>query len=137
MRELRARLRSLLEKKREREEALREQGLVQAGLTADEEFLAQAERLALAHLDEPGFGVEELAAGMNYSSRQLARLLKELTGLSPVQFLLEIRLQRAYQLLKARRYRTVSEVRYAVGIESASYFSKKFLERFGVRPSEL
>ena len=137
VRELRARLRSLLEKKREREEALREQGLVQAGLTADEEFLAQAERLALAHLDEPGFGVEELAAGMNYSSRQLARLLKELTGLSPVQFLLEIRLQRAYQLLKARRYRTVSEVRYAVGIESASYFSKKFLERFGVRPSEL
>ena len=137
VRELRARLRSLLEKKREREAALREQGLEQDGLTADEEFLAQAERLVLEHLDEPGFGVEELAAGMNYSSRQLARLLKELTGLSPVQFLLEIRLQRAYQLLKSKRYRTVSEVRYAVGIESASYFSKKFSERFGVRPSEL
>ncbi len=133
-RELCARLRVLLEKKKIREEVRKEEASFS---TAEEQFVADLERIALENLDNPSFGVEELAAKANYSRRQLARLLKAATGLSPVQFLLEIRLQRAYQLLKSRRYRTVSEVRYAVGIESASYFSRKFTERFGVKPSEV
>ncbi len=130
-RELRARLRALLERREWRK------AVEPAALTAEQQFVAELERLALEHLSDPSFGVEELAARANYSRRQLSRLVKEATGLSPVQFLLEVRLQRAYQLLKARRFRTVSEVRYEVGIESASYFSRKFAERFGIKPSEL
>jgi AraC-like DNA-binding protein len=69
--------------------------------------------------------------------RQLGRLLKKETGLSPVAFILELRLQRAYQLLQERTFFTVSEVRYEVGIESASYFSSKFQARYGIPPSDL
>jgi len=40
-------------------------------------------------------------------------------------------------LLDKRVYLSVSEVRYEVGIESASYFTKKFRERFGRNPNEM
>ncbi len=129
--ELQLRVQTLLERRqlRKKEEA--------PPLTAEQQFVADLERIVLEHLSDPAFGVEQLAKEARYSRRQLARLLKAATGLSPVQFLLEIRLQQAYRLLKASRYRTVSEVRYEVGIESASYFSRKFSERFGIKPSEL
>ena len=57
--------------------------------------------------------------------------------MSPVKFILEIRLQKAYQLLQNKTFYTLSEVRYDVGITSSSYFNKKFKERFGLSPSEL
>jgi len=60
-----------------------------------------------------------------------------LTGLTPNEFIREIRLQKAYQLLEERRYFTVAEVRYATGFENASYFTKVFSKRFGQRPGDI
>lgn len=101
------------------------------------EFVRKAEATIQSHLDDEKFGVELLASELNYSSRQLGRLLQKYTGLLPVNFILEIRLQKAYQLIRDRKFITINEVRYEVGIESASYFSTTFKERFGVSPGEL
>ncbi|HHB52080.1 MAG TPA: helix-turn-helix domain-containing protein, partial [Saprospiraceae bacterium] len=82
------------------------------------------------------FKVAELATAVGYSQRQLTRILKQFTGMSPVKFILEIRLQKAYSLLQNKVYFTLSEVRYDVGITSSSYFNKKFKERFGINPKD-
>jgi AraC-like DNA-binding protein len=74
---------------------------------------------------------------MNYSQRQLARILNRHTGLSTVKFILEIKLREAYKLIENNTFKTISEVQYAVGITSSSYFSDKFKNRFGINPSEL
>lgn len=129
--ELLARIHNLLKNKIERisEDSVEE--------SFDEAFIARAKQIVTDHIDDPGFKVEDLATSLNYSSRQLARILKKLTGLSPVNFILEIRLQEAYRLLRQNTYKTVKEVQYEIGIDSASYFSNKFKERFGVSPGNI
>lgn len=134
--ELIARIHNLLKNRLSRQAAVLEAGKEET-VSVDERFVKQAEAVVLAHLDEVEFKVTDLAKALNYSQRQLARVLKKYTGLSPVEFILEIRLQKAYQLIQQQRYLSVSEIRYDVGIESASYFSKKFTERFGEMPSHL
>ncbi len=106
-------------------------------VSADAALLQRAEQVVLAQLDKPGFKVADLAEALNYSKRQLSRIIGKLTGMTPVEFILEIRLQKAMELLRKGKYATVAEVRYAVGIESASYFTTKFRKRFGVSPSEV
>lgn len=106
-------------------------------LSHEERFVKSAEDFVLQHLSDGNYKVSDLARDMTYSPRQLERLLKKMTGLSPVEFIREIRLQRAYRMLEERQFATVAEVRMEVGMENASYFSKKFRERFGINPGEV
>ncbi|MNN81114.1 HTH-type transcriptional activator RhaS [compost metagenome] len=57
-----------------------------------------------------------------------------MTGLSPVQYQKQLRLQEARQLLLAGEHR-VSDVAFAVGYESASQFSREYLRQFGASPT--
>ncbi len=139
--ELLARIDNLLRNKLERDnwqrENAREHVEVEVVESAEHQLLKQAEQIILDNLDIPEFKVTDLAKEIGYSQRQLIRIIKKLTGFSPVGFILEIRLQKAFQLLQSRQFLTVSEVRYEVGIESAAYFTTKFKERFGKTPKEL
>ena len=54
-----------------------------------------------------------------------------------VNIILEIRLLKAYELIVKNRYPTLNEVMYAVGINSRSYFHKKFQDRFGIKAGDL
>ena len=106
-------------------------------LTAEETQLSAAERLIEAHLADGTFNVDQLAEAMNYSRRQLSRILKKQTGLTPARLIQEVRLQRAYRSLEMRTYHTIAEVANSVGFEDPSYFSKVFVRRFGKTPSEI
>ncbi|MGI9571525.1 MAG: response regulator, partial [Desulfobulbia bacterium] len=132
--EYKARIDNLLRTKIERNVFIVESTEIES---SNNEFVKTAENVVIDNIDDSTFTVGALAKEMNYSAKQLGRKLRQMTGYSTVEFILEIRLQRAYQLLKTQRYRTVNEVRLAVGIESAAYFTTKFTERFGIRPKEV
>ena len=72
-----------------------------------------------------------------YERKKLNKILKSKIGLSIVNIILEIRLLKAYEYIVKNRFPTLNEVMYAVGINSRSYFSKKFEERFGLKVGEL
>ncbi|MFK8161962.1 MAG: ATP-binding protein [Lewinella sp.] len=129
--ELKARMNSLLKNKNRREEHALTQ---EKELGNEQQLLDRAENLVRERLDDLTFTVEALAKELGYSQRQLSRVFGRLTGLTPVQFVLEVRLQHARHLLETGQHTTVAEVRYAIGIESASYFTRKFKERFGCSP---
>jgi AraC-like DNA-binding protein len=57
-----------------------------------------------------------------------------ITGLSPLQYQKQLRLQEARQLLLAGEHRA-TDVAFAVGYESASQFSREYLRQFGVSPA--
>lgn len=133
--ELEARIQNLLSNKQQREQWQQEDDESGEQLSSDELLLQQAENIVRKHMDDPAFNVEVLAKEIGYTSRHMSRVLGRLTGLTPVQFILEIRLQHARQLLESRRFATVAEVQYEIGIESSSYFSRKFSERFGKNPT--
>ena len=103
----------------------------------DQKFLKNLEAHVLENLDNEAFTVEALSKLIGYSSKQLGRIVKKLTGLTTVNFILEIRLQKARTLLENRLVASVSEAQYEVGISSTSYFTRKFTERFGKNPRDL
>jgi predicted ATPase/AraC-like DNA-binding protein len=82
------------------------------------------------------FGVSELANELNMSRSNLHRRIKSVTGASVSQYLRKVRLNKAMDLLKEQSY-TVSEVAYAVGFGSVTYFSTCFRDHFGYPPGEV
>lgn len=104
---------------------------------AEKEFLHKAKEIVENHLSDNEFSVKNMANELNLSERQTNRVLKKMTGLSCIQFIREVRMQKAYQLLQTRKYATIAEVSYAVGFENASYFTRIFTNRFGKKPSEM
>ncbi len=98
-------------------------------------FLDEVRAVARQHLAEEGFGVEALADALAMERTTLYRRLREHTDQSPTVLLRELRLDEAARLLREGAG-TVSEVAYAVGFQSISYFSRRFKERFGTSPSQ-
>lgn len=139
--ELLARIDNLLQNKQEREMWLKAQQPTSEGesleLSAEQELLQKAELLVIDNFANSSFKVGDLAQELNYSQRQLERIIKKLTGLTPNKFMKEIRLLRAMQLLEQRQFGTVAEVGFEVGFSDAAYFSRVFKKRFGVKPSEV
>jgi signal transduction histidine kinase/CheY-like chemotaxis protein/ligand-binding sensor domain-containing protein len=90
--------------------------------------------IAERHVD-PNFGVQELADAMHQDRAHMFRRIKALTGEAPSDLIRLARLEHAARLL-ARREGNVSEVAYAAGFASLSYFSHAFREHFGIAPSK-
>lgn len=99
-------------------------------------FIARFKEVVEARLEDSDVSVEDLAADMNISRVQLYRKVKSITDSSPVELLRNARLNKAYQLLLTTD-KSVSEVAYAVGFTSPSYFTKCFKEEYGMVPGDV
>ena len=99
-------------------------------------FITRFKEVVEARLEDSDVSVEDLAADMNLSRVQLYRKVKSITDSSPVELLRTARLNRAYQLLLTTD-KSVSEVAYAVGFTSPSYFTKCFKDEYGKVPGDL
>lgn len=99
-------------------------------------FLQKLEETVLKNLDNDQFGVEELASEVSQSRFQVNRKVKAITGKSVSQFIREIRVKQALNLLKETDF-TTSEISYKVGFGSPSYFIKCFSEYYGITPGEV
>jgi signal transduction histidine kinase/ligand-binding sensor domain-containing protein/CheY-like chemotaxis protein/AraC-like DNA-binding protein len=95
------------------------------------EFVAIAER----HLADPEFRLESFCKEVGMSQTQLYHKVKEVTGMSPHEFIRDYRLKRAAILLEEGKY-TVSEVTILTGFNDPKYFSRSFRKIFGASPSE-
>jgi predicted ATPase/AraC-like DNA-binding protein len=101
-----------------------------------DKFTRQLNEIIDSNIHNDRFGVSELAYEMNMSRSNLHRRIKSVTGASVSQYLRKVRLNRAMDLLKEQSY-TVSEVAYAVGFSSVTYFSTCFRDHFGYPPGEV
>ncbi|RRB03974.1 hybrid sensor histidine kinase/response regulator transcription factor [Larkinella rosea] len=101
----------------------------------EEQFLQKAIASIEAHIDDPHFDVEQLEEAMNLSRMQLYRKLKSIVNLSGAEFIRQVRLKRAMQLLESGHY-NVSEVAWQVGFNDPAYFSRCFKKEFGKAPLE-
>lgn len=100
----------------------------------DETFLENVAESIESHLGRSGFTVDDLAANVGLSPRQLRRRLKDLTGRPPSEIIRTYRLEYAAQLLEAETG-TISEIAYRVGFGTLDTFSKHFEDQFGCAPS--
>jgi signal transduction histidine kinase/ligand-binding sensor domain-containing protein/DNA-binding response OmpR family regulator len=102
---------------------------------ADRTFLEQAMRTVEQHLDDPEFSVQVLARELAMSQSVLYRRIKSITGQTAVEFIRDVRMKRAAQLLASTNLR-VSDIAFQVGVEDAKYFRKTFQKIYGMAPSE-
>ena len=89
----------------------------------DKSFLKQLRKIIQENLSNSDLSVEQIGDEIGLSRVQLYRKVKALTGYSPVEMLRKARLMRARHLLQTTD-KSVSEVAYAVGFSTPSYFSK-------------
>ena len=101
----------------------------------DKSFLKQLRKIIQENLVNSDLSVEQIGDEIGLSRVQLYRKVKALTGYSPVEILRKARLTRARHLLQTTE-RTVSEVAYAVGFSTPSYFSKCYKDEFGENPKK-
>jgi len=101
----------------------------------DDKFLARARQIVLDNIGDSSFGVEKMADEIHLSRTQLFRKLKAISGISPNEFINEIRLQKAAELILTKAD-TLTQISYSVGFNEQSYFAKRFRKKFGVAPGE-
>ncbi len=99
-------------------------------------WLKELEGVVHSEIGNSYIKIPDLAYKMAVSERTLRNRIKNYTGLSPNEYLMEARMNQALYLLENKVYATVSEVAYAVGIDHISYFTKQFKERFSKTPSQ-
>lgn len=97
-------------------------------------FLERLSQVIEKNLDNSDLTVDMIGAEVNLGRVQLYRKCKASSGMSPNELLRTARLNKAYQLLRDKDM-TVSEVAYAVGFSSPSYFAKCYKDLFGKNPS--
>lgn len=103
--------------------------------SSNEKLLKKAITLVETNLSDSLFGVEKMASEIGMSRASLHKKLKSITGFAPSDFIRNIRLKRAANLLR-NKADSVTQIGFSVGFEDQSYFSKSFKKQFGVTPSE-
>lgn len=101
----------------------------------DRAFIQSAMEIVENNLTNKQFGVQSLVSDSGMSQSAYYRKLKNITGQSVVEFIRDVRLKRAAQLLVTGRFR-VTEVMDLVGIEDYKYFRSAFQKLHHVSPSE-
>ncbi|MRR19430.1 helix-turn-helix domain-containing protein, partial [bacterium] len=104
--------------------------------TRDQIFVGKLIDIIHANIGNESFGVNELANESGMSLYTLGRRIHSINRKTVNQFIREIRLQKAMELLNNEEY-TVSEVAYRTGFGSPAYFNKCFHEHFGYSPGRI
>jgi signal transduction histidine kinase/ligand-binding sensor domain-containing protein/DNA-binding response OmpR family regulator len=101
----------------------------------DEILMERIMNIISRNLSNQQLNVGMLAGEVGLSRSQLHRKLKELTGISTGDFIRNIRLKQAAELLKTRKMH-VSQVAYTVGFANQTHFSTTFKKYYGISPME-
>jgi AraC-like DNA-binding protein len=112
-----------------------DRSLVRVLNSAEELFLAQLMEYIESCWNKPNFKVDDFSKELGYSKSQLYRKLKNLTGKSSNHFIREFRLHKALHLLYTQQMK-ISEIAYETGFNSPEYFSKCFMDKYGILPSK-
>ncbi|MDQ8738497.1 AraC family transcriptional regulator [Paenibacillus sp. LHD-38] len=79
--------------------------------------------------------IAQMAESLGYNRAYLSRLFKQRTSVSPVTFLLQLRIDKARQMLRERPELTIEQISASVGLQDALYFSKQFRRFHGQSPT--
>jgi signal transduction histidine kinase/DNA-binding response OmpR family regulator len=101
----------------------------------DEEFITKARAFIIQNIDNSNFVVEDLATEMSMSRTVFFKKLKGLTGLAPIEFIREIKIRHAADMIVKENY-SIKEIAFQIGFADTKYFTQCFKQIFGCTPSE-
>ncbi len=99
----------------------------------EDRFIRQLQSIITDNMQDENFGIQELCRAIGMSRTQLHRKIKFITGLSTSIYVRFLKLDQAKKILETSDM-NVSQVAYEVGFRDPKYFSRVFIEKFGVPP---
>ena len=102
----------------------------------DKKFLQKVESVIEAYLSDTEFSIDKLAEEVAISRRSLFSKFKQLTGMTPNDFILNYKLKKAAFLLKDDTNLQIAEIADMLGFGSPRYFSRCFKNQFNASPME-
>lgn len=100
----------------------------------DQKFMNKVLEIIEQEMENGNFNVDMLTTRMSISRTKLFSKLKAITGQTPADFIMTLRLKRAAFLLKNNMELNIMEISDQVGFNVPKYFSKCFKERYHVTP---
>lgn len=100
----------------------------------DKELLEKCVAIIRRNYENPEFDVMSLATELCMGRSKLYMQFKQMTGLTPNEFILKVKLDEAMTLLKNHPELNISEIAARLGFSSPRYFSKSFKAFFGIAP---
>lgn len=92
-------------------------------------------RLRIRETLEEAVSIQDIALELGISYSSFRKLFKEFTGMAPAMYQQSLRLQRAKELLSTTD-ESIKEIAYRLNFESPDYFSAKFKNQTGMKPSD-
>ncbi|MDR1120781.1 MAG: response regulator [Dysgonamonadaceae bacterium] len=99
------------------------------------EFIEKLNACIIENMSDDKFTIDSLSERFFISRSNLHKKIKNITGITPNDYIKLIRLNQGAQMLATTKYK-INEVCYLVGFETPSYFSKCFYEHFGILPKD-
>ena len=97
-------------------------------------FIDRAKIIVDKNLQNSSFEITDFATQLSMSRSSLQRNLKTEVNLSPTEFIRDIRLKKAVELMKSSSY-NIDEIALLSGFNSSSYFIRSFKKMYGKTPS--
>jgi AraC-like DNA-binding protein len=116
-------------------EQTQEEQMVEELPNLTDKWLQQAIDYVEKNIADEHYSVEQLSNDLCMSRMTLYRKIQSATGQKPTEFIRTIRLRRAAELLREGRL-TITEISYATGFSSVSYFSRCFRSMYSVSPTQ-
>ncbi len=101
----------------------------------DAQFLDNLVKIIEEHISDEKFNADVLSKEIGMSRMQLYRKLRGLTDQTVHEFIRNVRLKKATQMLEQKKM-TITEIAYAVGFNDLTYFARCFKKQYGKSPSE-
>lgn len=137
---LEARIDNIISSRRKERETLHRQPdsnpVEVASSPLDKEFIEKLVGLVSRNLLDSDVDMDFVAEKMAMSRSSFYRKVKTLTGLSPMEFVKNVKLKHAYELLRTTDM-SVAEVAYSSGFNNPKYFTMCFKAEFGTTPRQV
>ena len=98
------------------------------------DYIAEAKQFMQMHY-EYDISVSDVAKKLNFERSYFSKKFKEETGISPGEWIIELRIKKAKRLLKTTDF-SVKDIANSVGIGDSLYFSRLFRRKIGFSPTE-
>jgi AraC-like DNA-binding protein len=102
----------------------------------DEQFLSSAVELIKENITERDFTIDVLCEKLGFSRSNLFRKLKGLTGMTPSDLIIKIKLNHAVELFKSNQNMRIADIAYESGFHDPKYFSTVFKKFYGKTPKQ-
>jgi len=123
-------------KRSQLDKEIRDRNEPQKQLNPEESFLSNVIAIIHANITNHQFSIDQLADEVGLSRSNLFRRMKTIASMSPSDVILEIKLNKAKELLKSEAHARIDDIAYQCGFNDPKYFSTIFKKHTNMTPSQ-